>query len=259
MKLRQTVEEEKSNINDNKPIQRIFAQGDPKWTSPSYSKSRAISLNSSQVIENRCIGINPDSAEIESYKVLRTQILHRTREKGWNTVMITSARKGEGKTLTAINLSFTFAREFNQTVLLVDSDLKQQMIHRYLGFPSEKGLIDYLVEDQPLSDLIIWPGIEKMTLISGGRKFQDSTELLGSPRMRDLVLEMKNRYEDRYVLFDVPPILGGADALAFTPLVDCILMVVETDKTSMNDIKHALSLIPQEKFLGFVMNRHRSN
>ena len=77
--------------------------------------------------------------------------------------------------------------------------------------------------------------------------------------MKDLVLEMKNRYEDRYVLFDVPPILGGADALAFAPLVDCILMVVETGKTSMNDIKHALSLIPQDKFLGFVMNRHRSN
>ena len=199
--------------------------------------------------------ISPDAPEIDSYKVVRTQIQQRARENGWNTVMVTSVQPGEGKTLTSINLAMTFAKEFNHTVLLVDCDLRRQNIHQYLGLSSDTGLIDYLRDGRPLKDLIIWPSIEKLTLISGGRTIQDSTELLGSPRMKSLVTEMKARYEDRFVFFDVPPILAGADAIAFAPLVDCILMVVEAGRTSIHDIKRALELIPKDKFIGFVLNR----
>ena len=75
--------------------------------------------------------------------------------------------------------------------------------------------------------MIVWPGIEKMTLISGGKTISDSAELLNSPKMKALVQEVKLRYADRYIIFDTPPILGWADAITFAPLVDCILMVVE--------------------------------
>lgn len=223
--------------------------------SPVYSESRSIGLNPKKVSENRCVCISPDAPEIDSYKVVRTQIQLRARENGWNTVMVTSVQPGEGKTLTSINLAMTFAKEFNHTVLLVDCDLRRQNIHQYLGLSSDRGLIDYLRDGRPLKDLIIWPGIEKLTLISGGRTIQDSTELLGSPRMKSLVTEMKARYEDRFVFFDVPPILAGADAIAFAPLVDCILMVVEAGRTSIHDVKKALELIPKDKFMGFVLNR----
>lgn len=226
------------------------------WISPVYSESQCKEINPAKIGENRCVCIFPNAPEIDSYKVLRTQILQRTREKGWNTIMITSAHPGEGKTLTSINLSITFAKEFSQTVLLVDCDLKQQNINKYLNVSSETGLIDHILDDMPLKDLIIWPGIEKMTVISGGRTIRDSAELLGSPRMAALVTEMKTRYKDRYVFFDVPPILGQADAIAFAPRVDCILMVVEAGQTSIHDVKKALELIPEEKFLGFVLNRH---
>jgi non-specific protein-tyrosine kinase len=106
----------------------------------------------------------------------------------------------------------------------------------------------------PLKDFIIWPGIEKLTLISGGRTVEDSTELLGSPKMKELLAEMKNRYDDRYVLLDVPAVLDGADAMVFAPLVDGIIMVVEKGVTSLDDVKKAVELLPQEKFLGFVLN-----
>ena len=226
------------------------------WNSPTYTQSENVQLNPAELIANRCICIDPTSPIMEHYKLLRTQILQRTRAKGWNTVMITSPNRGDGKTTTAINLALTFAREFSNTALLVDADLKQQAIHKRLGYNSPAGLSDYLLYDTPMNDLITWPGIEKLTIISGGRTIDNSTELLGSSRMHELVHEMKTRYDDRYVIFDVPPLINVADAVAFAPIVDAILMVVAEGKTSNNDIKTALQMIPREKFLGFVMNRN---
>jgi len=226
------------------------------WVSPSYTHARAVQLDPEVMADNRCIGFSPNVPEAEAYRLLRTKILQRAREKGGNTLMVTSALPGEGKTLTAINLAFTAAKEFKQTVLLVDCDLRQQGVYKQLGIPSEKGLVDYVLGRSPVKDLIIWPGVEKMTLISGGQTLEGSSELLGSPRMKDLVKDMKTRYPDRFVIFDVPPVLSAADAIAFAPLVDHVVLVVHAGKTPFPDVKKALEMLPQEKILGFVLNRH---
>ena len=197
---------------DSRPIQeapsvRPMDQEKMGYVSPSYTISRSVTLNPQVLAANRCVGYQQDSREMEFYKVLRTKILQRTNGGGGNTVMVTSALPGEGKTLTAINLAFTFAKEFKQTALLVDCDLRQQRIHQVLGFPSEKGVVDYLLNDCPIQELFVWPGVEKLTVISGGKTVKESSELLGSPGMKNLVTDMKNRYPDRYVFFDVPPLL----------------------------------------------------
>ena len=164
------------------------------WVSPAYTQSQTLPLNSLVAAENRCVAVLPNSPDIEAYKLLRTQILQKTEQEGGRAVMVTSPLPGEGKTTTAINLAFTFAREFKQTVLLVDCDFRRQRIHELLGIKSEKGLVNHLLNGEPVSDLIIWPGIEKLTLISGGRTIQTSSEVLGSPRMKALVQDMKTRY-----------------------------------------------------------------
>ena len=225
------------------------------WLSPPYTTSRHVKLDGQVVAENRCVGALERPCEIDSYKVLRTQISQLTKKEGKNTIMVTSARPGEGKTLTAINLALSFAMEFDQTVLLVDCDLKQQSIHKILGIESKQGLVDYLVNGTDLSQLIMWPGIEKFTFVSGGRPLYHSSELLGSPRMKELISEMKERYAERYIVFDVPPMLTSADAMAFAPLVDGIIMVVEAGETSIHDVNKAISLLPQEKILGLVLNK----
>ena len=232
---------------------------DNKWKPPVYSESARVELDPKTVYENRCVCIAPDAPEGNFYKVLRTKIQHLTQSKGLNTVMITSPQPGEGKTLTSINLALTFSMAYNQTVLLVDCDFRRQNIHRVLGFENDLNLIDYLVDERPLSELIIWPGIDKLSLISGDRTIESSAELLGSPRMQTLMEELKSRYPDRYVLLDTAPLLGGADAMALTPYVDCIVMVVEQGRTSMRDVQKAVEMIPREKFLGFVMNRQKIN
>ena len=233
------------------PVVKPEENGKP----PVYSDSAAIALNEDVVRENRCVCLSPDAPELDFYKVLRTQILQRSKEKGWNTIMVTSTRPGEGKTLTSINLALTFAKAYSQTVLLVDCDMRQQKIHTYLGLNSDRGIADYLLHGRPVKDLILWPKVEKLTLISGGDTIIESAELLGSKRMKELVAEMKSRYSDRYVIFDTPPLLSGADALTFSQLVDCVVMVVEEGQTPLKEIEKAVALIPKEKFMGFVLNK----
>lgn len=230
------------------------------WVSPTYSQSKAIKLNPEIILANRCIAYLTRTPETEAYRVLRTRIMQLIKARGnaGNTILVTSSLPGEGKTLTAINLAFTFARDFMHTVLLVDADLRKQSVHEHLGYAKDKGLVDYLVDDCPISDLICWPGVEKLSLISGGRPITESAELLASPRMKELVSELKGRYPERFIIFDSSPVLAAADVQAFVPLVDYILFVVQAEKTSMEDVDHALQFLPQEKILGFVLNRAKT-
>jgi non-specific protein-tyrosine kinase len=225
------------------------------WISPKYSQSRISHLDPGFIAGNRCLAYLDNVPEAEAYRVVRTQLLQQTLDTGANAIMVTSALPGEGKTLTAINLAFTLARSFQHTVMLVDGDLRKQDIHKYLGCPGEKGLIDYLAGNATVSELITWPNVEKITLISGGQPFQESAEMLGSPRMRELITDMKKRYPDRYIIFDAPPVLTGADVLTLAPLVDKVIIVVQAGKTSTEDVKKAVQFLPKEKILGFVLNR----
>jgi non-specific protein-tyrosine kinase len=225
------------------------------WNAPVYSQSAAADINPDLIRENRCIGMFSELPETDAYKVLKTQVHKLLRERGWNTLMVTSARAGEGKTLTAINLSLVLAKEYAHTVLLVDCNFKNQQVHSQLGIESDKGLTDYLLGGRELKDLIVWPGIEKFTFISGGASVWDSSELLNSPAMKSLIPEIKSRYSDRYIIFDAPAVLEGADAIAFFQLVEGIVLVVDHGRTTKKDLRSALELIPKEKFLGFILNR----
>lgn len=259
-KLMDKADNEKSKVQDE-PVERKSV-GNHKhikvnrsgWISPQYHKSRQVALDNKILEENHLIGLLPGSLDSNYYKVLRTRIQQRMSENGWNTLMVTSAHPGEGKSITAINLSAMFAKEFHQTVMLVDADLRAQSIHRYMGYQSEKGLVDYLLGNADIRDIIVWPGIEKLTVISGGQTCDQGAEVLNSRRMRSLVAGMKHRYRDRYLFFDVPPLLESADAMVLAEFVDAIVVVVQEGKTPMPDIQKALSYIPKEKFLGFVMN-----
>ncbi|GAB6095173.1 hypothetical protein JCM14469_14250 [Desulfatiferula olefinivorans] len=228
------------------------------WNSPSYVSSRHVRPDLNRMEANRCLGSATDSAIGETYTQLRTQILQRIREKGWNTLMVTSPGPGTGKTVTAINLALTFARTFEDTVLLVDCDFRKQTIYDYMGLPGDKGLSDIILKSASMKDVMVWPGIDKLTVISGGRPVAGSAELLGSPQMAALISEMKTRYADRFVFFDTPAALHTADALTLAPLIDGLLIVIEEGRTTHKDIKALLSMFPPEKILGYVINKHRS-
>lgn len=225
------------------------------WVSPRYTISSAVALQPPALLQNRCIAATESSPEVNTYRILRSQIMRKTGGCGGTVIMVTSAVRGEGKTLTAINLSLAFAREFGQTALLVDCDLRRQQVAKMLGLPGGKGLGDYFIHGEPLENVIVWPGIEKLTIISGGIGVQGSSELLGSPGMKRLVGEMKQRYVERVVILDVPAVLDGVDAISLAPLVDSIVVVTRAGQTSGLDVQKALQLLPPEKLIGCVLNR----
>jgi protein-tyrosine kinase len=221
-----------------------------------YHRTKTVPIQLETMIRNRLIsgGANPET--VQSYKLLRTHILQKTQAQHHNVLMITSPLPDEGKTLTAINLALSISQELAQTVLLVDLDLRYPSIPRYFGFEAERGLVDYLEGKAAIPELLVHPqGIDGLVILPAGRPTEWAAELIRSPRMLKLVPELKNFYPDRYVLFDLPPMLSFADALSFAPLVDGIVMVVAARHTGREDLKRCQQMLQGRPIVGYVLNK----
>ena len=220
-----------------------------------YIYTRRVAVDGEILRRQRVLAAGRDDSLGEAYKLLRTHVLQATKAAGRNTLMVTGPLPGEGKTLTIINLAIAVAQKIGQTVLLVDSDLRNPSIHRYLDLPSGPGLSDYLTSGYPIQDSLVHPeGLANLVVLPGGHPTTHAAELLSSPLMADLVREMKHFYPDRYVLFDLPPLLY-ADPLAFAPLVDGIIVVVEAGSTPRQEISRALEMLKEFPVLGLVLNK----
>jgi capsular exopolysaccharide synthesis family protein len=194
---------------------------------------------------------------VDAFKILRTQVLRRLRKHDWNVLGVTSPGYGDGKTLTAVNLAVSIAMDSAQTVLLADSDLTHPSLHEVWDLNEDgPGLTDYLLYDKPVQDLLVHPGIARLVLLPGGRPVSNSTEFLTSPKMLALVEELKHRYPSRIIIFDLPPLLTTADAIAFAPSMDALLLVVEEGKTTADDVQRAFLLVKDScPVLGTVLNK----
>ena len=221
-----------------------------------YTRTRSLDIPLSVLRQRRVMAAYDKGPFVDAVKILRTQVMHRLRENNWNVLGVTSPGHGEGKTLTAVNLAVSLAMETTQTVLLVDADLRNPSVHEVFGLKDCLGLADYLLDNQPVEDLLVHPGIGRFVLLPGGRAISNSTEILTSPKMVALVEEFKDRYPSRIIIFDLPPLLHTADVLAFSRYTDALLLVVEEGKTTAEEVQRALSLVENScPVLGTVLNR----
>jgi receptor protein-tyrosine kinase len=174
-----------------------------------------------------------------------------------NLVMVTSARPSEGKTFTAINLAMSIVLERDRTVLLVDADVARPSVAKVFDIPdTTTGLVDYLADhDRQLSDLILQTDLPKLRLLPAGRRHVHSTELLASETMIKLVKELSDRYPDRIVLFDSPPLLATSEAAVLAGLMGQVVMVVEAAKTKREELTEALTLLDANQYVGLVLNK----
>jgi exopolysaccharide/PEP-CTERM locus tyrosine autokinase len=199
---------------------------------------------------------DPGSLIPEQYRKLRANLIKRTKEDFRNTIMVTSPEIGEGKSITSINLAVSLSMEYDYTVLLVDADLKNPSIHRYLGIDPQYGLSDYLLGEVSIPDILIKTGLGKLVLLPAGNASSsaDTAELLSSSRMLNLVSELKHRYKDRYVIFDSPPILAVSDTISLSGYMDGILLVLQAARSTPKAALQALSHIKGSNMLGVVFN-----
>jgi len=229
---------------------------EPRTGTVVYDQTREITLDDNVLRENRILtGLEPGPFT-DAYNLLRTQVLQRFKENNWNVLAVTSPGSGAGKTLTAINLAISIAREVDYTVLLVDANLRHPWMLEHFGLERHKGLSDYLLHDTPIAELLVRPSrVEHLVLLPGGEPLANSAEMLNSPKMAQLVADMKSRYHSRIIIFDLPPVLTSADALAFSPYVDAALLVVEEGVTEKQDLERAVELLSATNIVGTVLNK----
>jgi protein-tyrosine kinase len=192
------------------------------------------------------------------YKMLRTQIMRRLNDLGANTFAVIGGAPGAGKTLTAINLAIAIAADHDRTALLVDLDLRRPSIHTKLGIDCTVGIEDCLRYGRPLRDAMVrLVGYERLVVLPAREACVDSSELLGSHRTHECIREMRMRYKDRVLVFDLPPVLHTDDALAFSRHVQAGLLVVGDGTTQRADVKRTLQLLKDLPILGTVLNGSR--
>ncbi|KKN65549.1 hypothetical protein LCGC14_0480220, partial [marine sediment metagenome] len=157
--------------------------------------------------------------------------------------------------LISANLAVAMAMELNQTVLLVDMDMRNPSIKEYFSLDIKKGLRNYLEEDLELSDVLINPGVKGMVILPGVGRAENSAELLSSPKMARLVEDLKAQYDSRMIIFDVPPIMQTDDVLLASNYFDCTLLVLEDGKNKEAEITKSMQLLENHNLIGTVVNK----
>jgi Mrp family chromosome partitioning ATPase len=206
--------------------------------------------------EQRVVSSDGTHPAGHAYRMLRTQILQRARAHGLNTLGVVSAVNGEGKTLTAINLALAIAAEPNQTVLLLDLDLRRPAVAQTLGLAAQRGLECWFGGDEPTKNVCYGiEGVERLHVLPTMAPMSGSSEVLAGLSTRKLFNELKGRDPGRLLIIDLPPVLLSDDALTVAPLLDAVVLVVNERRTRREDVVRAVELLGNTRIVGTVLNR----
>lgn len=207
----------------------------------------------------------PRSPLTDHFRVIKRPLLDNAIGRGaapvarGNLIMVTSSLPGEGKSFTAINLAMSMAMELNHTVMLVDADVARPSVMQTLGLAPAPGLLDLLLDkNAALSDVLLRTNVDNLTLLPTGLPHPRSTELLASEAMVSLLADMGQRYSDRIIIFDSPPLLLTTEARVLASHMGQIVMVVQAEKTLQSQVGHALATIENCPIRLMVLNQARS-
>ena len=243
------------------PVEPIFSTPD---SGPALEgNSQVQSINLARLHRMGVVAPDAEKSQIaEEFRIIKRPLIANAfgqgtaRVKNGNLIMITSSLPGEGKSFCAINLAISMAMEMDRTVLLIDADVAKPRVPEYLGIHADKGLLDVLQDkDLKLSDVLIRTDIAKLTVLPAGRTYKRATELLASAAMTRLVEDIGNRYPDRIILFDSPPLLATSESSVLATHMGQIVMVVEAEKTSQEAVREALSHIQSCEVVGMLLNK----
>jgi receptor protein-tyrosine kinase len=248
----QTQHVERPITNQNKPAESddIATHTTVDIDLDILEKKGFVSTNSQRLVIN------------EEYRAIKRKLLDNAfgtlskSLKNSNVIIVTSSRQGEGKTFTAINLALSIALEQDKTVLLVDADVLRPNVMKTLELKNEKGLMEYLLgEVDNIADVMCRTNLDNLRVISAGKSHHLSAELLASEKMFAAVEEFANRYTDRVVIVDAPPLLGINETAILANLAGQAVIVTEEYKTKLVDVQKAVAQLNPEMAIGFIVNK----
>jgi protein-tyrosine kinase len=261
--IRQAVERARSgqtanpNLLENKgiPLRRPdsgVGQGD------AARPSEEVVLDSRHLLSRRIVCHDGADQRSRPYDMLRIQVLVSMAHQGWKVVGITSPTPGCGKTLTAINLALSIARQPEQSVLLVDADLQKPQVADCLGLKNPTGGTLALLQNRTtLRDATISVRTEsnhRLTVLPTASTRQ-SSELMGSRTMRNLFQDLKRAYQSHVIIVDLPPMLTGDDVIALLPQLDSVLLLAAVGQTKASDIEECMRHLKSSQLLRLVVNK----
>ncbi|MCU0762426.1 MAG: CpsD/CapB family tyrosine-protein kinase [Hydrogenophaga sp.] len=223
-----------------------------------YERTEVVQLDEALLDQRRVIAHQKTHPASWAFDVLRTQVLQQMDEHGWRTLAITSPTMESGKTLVAINLAMSIAHQADRTALLVDFDLRRPNVSNFLGLHRKISLNEVLAGSATLAEAMVNPGLPKLVVLPTNRPVPKASEVLSSPKVGDLITELRERYNDRIVLIDLPPVLAADDVMAILPRVDCVLMVVASGNSTEKEIEESMARLGKANLLGVVLNKDRT-
>jgi protein-tyrosine kinase len=201
--------------------------------------------------------IHPEMGEnptVKAFREIRTKILQATQ--GRNCVlMVTSVTGSSGSTFVALNLSSAFAFDEGKTALLFDCNLRNPQLHLLFKEESVLGLTDYLENPKmDVSEVIHPVGIERLRVIPAGGRREIPAEYFTSARMKGLLDSVRERYPERFIILDSPPMTESADTQILADLCDYVVLVVPYGTVTHGEIDNCVKALDRNKLLGVVFN-----
>ena len=220
-----------------------------------YVQTAVVALDAAHLERHRVVSHQKTHPASWAFDVLRTQVLQKMDENGWRTLAITSPSVESGKTVVAINLAISIALLTNRTALLVDFDLRRPSVARTLGLNRSLSLNDFFDGRASIGEAMVNPGVERLVVLPTNSPVSGASEVLSSARVGNLISELRERYSDRIVIFDLPPILAADDVMTVLPRMDCVLMVVGSGVSTQNEVEEGMSRLSKAHLLGVVLNK----
>jgi Mrp family chromosome partitioning ATPase len=252
-KKKRSAESQKS-----KPYSPAGAANDTVESSVTFKDLARAQLETRAMETNGILPALGDKRAITAYKMLRTRVLQRMRTNNWRTLIVTASGVGEGKTVTACNLSMSISNDVNQSVILVDLDLQRPSVASYLGLNVKAGIGDFLSGNAEIKDIVYVPtDIDRLAVIPNDGSVENSSELLTSPRMRELLQWIESQGPNNIAIFDMPPVLACDDVISFLPYVDATLLVAAERNTDRIALSRMMEMLADANLLGVVLNQSR--
>ncbi len=213
-----------------------------------------VTCDTSGFAKHRIIS-NEQDPVLNAFRVLRTRILQKMEANNWRTIAVVSASSGAGKTVTAINLSIALGSKADVRPTLVDIDFYRPSVARYLGIENCPSALDFFEGKRRLEEVTVKPDLPNMLLLPNERVTRQGAEYLSSEKTDELIDTAINQYGSNVIVFDLSPLLGCDDALAFLPKVDCVLLIAASGQTRVSELKEAKRILSKTNIIGTVLNK----